>query len=213
MIGPLPNARQEKFCQNIMVGMSQTDAYIDAGYEPKGAEANASHLTRNYKVASRIAELQTAAAAIVVQETGVTRARWIEELSRIAFSDVRRVVTWKANATGMHEDEETGEVRLAVTNQVQIVDADRLSAADAAAIASVEQTDKGGLKIRLHDKLKALDLIGRAEGFVGSDASSGVQVNIAFVGGPPDETREQWFERKALERKARLVERPGERPA
>lgn len=207
MSGPLPNARQERFAQSLAAGMTATDAYIDAGYKP--SRAHASRLATNGSIVARVAELQAQVAAIVVQETGITRARWIEELARIAFSDVRKVVTWRANVTGMHEDEDTGEVRLAVTNQVQIIDADQLSEETAAAIAEVAQTDKGGLRIKLHDKIKALDLIGKAEGFVAADGPN-VSVNVGvLVDRPPRETREEWIARKDRERELSLAGPPG----
>ncbi len=34
-MGPLKNARQEKFCLLVFQGMSQTDAYLQAGYKNK----------------------------------------------------------------------------------------------------------------------------------------------------------------------------------
>ena len=202
-MGPLSNGRQEKFCRNVVAGMTATDAYEDAGYKPN--DANAARLNGNDRIKTRIAELQAEVARQVVQRTGIDRARWLAELGRIAFSDVRKVVTWRANASEIYEDEDTGEPRLAVSNQVQIIDADQLDDETAAAIAEVSQTDKGGLKIKLHDKLKALDLIGRAEGFLDSDGPK-VKVNVGvLVDRPPRETLEEWTARQERERSLRLA--------
>jgi phage terminase small subunit len=64
---PLENARHEKFAQGLAQGMSATEAYRQAGYDAKGnaAEVAASRLIRNTKVASRVEELKTRAAASV----------------------------------------------------------------------------------------------------------------------------------------------------
>lgn len=52
----LSNARHERFAVELAKGASQSDAYAAAGYEP--SEANASRLTRNDKVRTRVAEIQ-----------------------------------------------------------------------------------------------------------------------------------------------------------
>lgn len=60
----LDNARHEAFAQALAKGGSQADAYVAAGYKP--SEANASRLTGNEKVASRVRELQEASAEAAV---------------------------------------------------------------------------------------------------------------------------------------------------
>ena len=59
----------------ILEGKSGRAAYIAAGYKAAGAEANASRLIRNDKVAARIAELKAKAA-----EGAVATAREVLEL-------------------------------------------------------------------------------------------------------------------------------------
>lgn len=48
------NARQEKFIQGILDGKTQAQAYIDAGYKPKGADANAARLIRNDRIRGEV---------------------------------------------------------------------------------------------------------------------------------------------------------------
>tara|TARA_X000001316_G_C922037_1_gene36784 strand:- start:193 stop:651 length:459 start_codon:yes stop_codon:yes gene_type:complete len=70
--------QQEKFCRNVVEGMSQTDAYIAAGYKVKSndvAKVNASRLLTNANVADRIAELRQKA----VERTEVTLEWLVEE--------------------------------------------------------------------------------------------------------------------------------------
>ncbi len=56
----LANAKHERFAQELAKGTYQTEAYTLAGYEH--SEANASRLTRNDKVMTRVADLKAAAA-------------------------------------------------------------------------------------------------------------------------------------------------------
>jgi phage terminase small subunit len=52
---PLPNPRQELFCQNLVKGKSKAEAYRDAGYADD--RHNARRLTTNDHVMERYAEL------------------------------------------------------------------------------------------------------------------------------------------------------------
>ena len=49
----LKNAKHEKFVQNIVRGLSPTQAYISAGYSRKGAHASAARLLKNLKLGWR----------------------------------------------------------------------------------------------------------------------------------------------------------------
>lgn len=51
------NDRQERFCKEYIVDCNQTQAYIRAGYCPRGADRLASRLMRNDEVRARVAEL------------------------------------------------------------------------------------------------------------------------------------------------------------
>ena len=51
----LPNARQERFAQNLAKGMTQDKAYAEAGYKPN--RHNASALKTKQHISNRIAEL------------------------------------------------------------------------------------------------------------------------------------------------------------
>lgn len=62
MPGPLKNARQERFAQELARGKSQLEAYTIAGYKPN--EGHAARLAGNGKVADRVAEILAAAAEL-----------------------------------------------------------------------------------------------------------------------------------------------------
>jgi hypothetical protein len=60
------NSRQERFAQNLAMGMSKAKAYVEAGYRPD--PGNPTRLTENDRVQKRVAELQKRAAI----DTGIT---------------------------------------------------------------------------------------------------------------------------------------------
>lgn len=78
MPGPLKNARQERFAQELAKGKSQSEAYRLAGYNPD--DGAASRLSGNVKVRARIVELQSRAA----EKTLVTVEGLTERLLKIA---------------------------------------------------------------------------------------------------------------------------------
>lgn len=74
----LANPKHERFAQALAKGMTQAEAYADAGYKP--SEPNASRLTSNDKVQARLAELQERAAT----RAEITVASITERLLAIA---------------------------------------------------------------------------------------------------------------------------------
>jgi len=64
-VSVLENTRHEAFAQNLAKGMSQTQAYIEAGYTKAGADRSASRLLGNAEVAARVNELKERSAVAV----------------------------------------------------------------------------------------------------------------------------------------------------
>lgn len=201
---PLPNPRHELFAQALARGETADAAYVIAGYvENRG---NATRLNANESVQLRLAEILGRAAA----KTEITAARVLEELAKIAFSDLADVADWgvKEIAFGFDGDgkqlrpEDIGEaamVRYAEAPFLRLVDRDALTPAARAAVSEVALT-KDGFRIKMHDKGAALNLLARHVGLLGDEGGGPtITVNVAVVDAPPAETREQWLERKARE--------------
>lgn len=181
-MGLLANARHERFAQELASGKSGSEAYILAGFEPN--RHNASRLKTNETVQARVAEILQAAALRVE----ITQARVLEELGKLGFSDIRKVVTWRSQANVAQIDSEAdtqalieeGELRFAVANQIELLSSDDVDDDTAAAISEISMTDKGTIKVKLHDKKGALVDIGRHLGMFTDkiEHSGGVVVNI-----------------------------------
>lgn len=156
----LSNPRHETFCQEKAKGRTNMEAYLTAGYKGKNrnsADVTAKRLADRPEVKARLAELMEGAA----EKAEVTIAEVLRELKRIGFSDIRNTVKWQTNVLGMVEDPETGQMRPALTNEVAVVNSADMSVDHAAAIAEISQSDKGGIKVKHHNKVQALELIGR----------------------------------------------------
>lgn len=142
-------AKQEEFAAGIASGLSQAEAYRKAypasvKWKDKSVWVNASALAGDTEVQLRVSELMKKAAAA----NEVTVERIVRELALIAFGSKKAVMAWGANGLKLKESEEISD--------------------DAAAIvAEVKETTSatgGTLSLKTHDKVKALELLGRHVG-------------------------------------------------
>ena len=83
--------RQERFCQEYLIDLNATQAYIRAGYSARTAHNCASRLMAKAGVRTRIDELM----AVRSRRTGVTQERVVRELARIAFVDPTQAIDFE----------------------------------------------------------------------------------------------------------------------
>ena len=151
----LKNQQHERFCQEYMIDLNQTQAYLRAGYKPKKTESaveSASRLSTNVKVRARIDELMAERSS----RTGVTADRVVRELARIAFLDPTRLA-----------DMDSATIQ------------DDASEDDRAAIASIKVKsgeDFTEREIKFADKLKALEQLGRHLGMFKDDVNLNISI-------------------------------------
>ncbi len=96
--------RQEKFCQALVSGMSATQAYIKAGYSPKGANTCAAKLRKHPYVAARLAALraENAHASQAERRDLLAHLEWVMEVAKEqgALGDMIRAVTQYSKMCG-----------------------------------------------------------------------------------------------------------------
>lgn len=133
--------KQERFTEEYLIDLNATQAAIRAGYSVRTANEQGSRLLSNVSVRARIDETLAERS----RRTGINQDRVIRELARLAFVNAPDVINM---------DE-------------AMIRADA-SPDDTAAIASVkvkripgEAGDGVEREIRLADKLKALELLGK----------------------------------------------------
>lgn len=131
------NPKQLRFCAEFVIDSNGTQAAIRAGYSEKAAGQIASALLRKANVAAEIERLRSR----VATKLEVTAERVLGELAKIAFADVRKVAAWDGGLVVLRQSEE--------------IDDDT-----AAAIESVGRTDTG-VKVTMHSKTRALELLGK----------------------------------------------------
>jgi len=133
--------KRERFCEEYLIDLNQTQAAIRAGYSPKTAKSIAHELMQVPSIRSRI----DTALAERSKRTGINADRVLRELARMAFVNAKDVI-----------DLDSATIKSGAVKD------------DTAAIMSVKvktfpTSDGEGVEreIRIADKLKALELLGR----------------------------------------------------
>ncbi|MGE0451726.1 MAG: terminase small subunit [Vicinamibacterales bacterium] len=160
--------KQRRFIAEYLVDYNATQAAIRAGYAAKNADVTAARLLVKASIAAEIAAGQQQ----LLEQAEVSAARILQELSRIAISDIRQVFTPDGN----------------------LLQVSALPDAVAPAVASVEVVTRsigeGEVeyvhKIKFWDKLKALELLAKRLGLVKElhehSGKNGEPIKVVFGG-------------------------------
>lgn len=147
-------ARQLAFIREYMVDLNATEAARRAGYSSVSAERIAYALVHEHPA---VGEAIAAAKARRAAEKRVTADRVMEELGRMAFSNIRDYVAWGPDG-------------------MRLRDAALLDEAETAAIADIEPTGNGKVKrLKLYDKLAALNALAKHLGMTHAKTALGAK--------------------------------------
>ncbi len=145
---PMPlNPRQLAFCREYVIDHNGKQAAIRAGYAEGSAEVTASRVLSNANVKQRIAELEKPA----IEKAEVTVERIIQELANIAFFDIRELYDDQGNMKNIHTIPESA--RRAISG-MDVFEEFQGRGDDREQIGLTK-------KVRMCDKLKALELLGK----------------------------------------------------
>ena len=131
------NDRQDRFCREYLKDLNATAAARRAGYSIKAASTTGTKLVGLPKIQARIALLKQNRA----RRLEITTDSVVAELGRIAFSDIGDVASWGKRT-------------------VNLFDSATLEEDVRRAIAEVK-AGKDGVKIKMHNKLQALDTLAK----------------------------------------------------
>ena len=158
-------AKQKRFANEYIIDLNATQAAIRAGYTSKYANTNANKLLQNTTLAEYIQGLMDERS----RRTLVTQDKVVNELANIAFADISSFLKVK-------------------NNQVEVFDTDSIQHEMLAAIAEIKEGNYE-ISIKLHDKLKALELLGRHLGMFKDTVEVTADVNNPFEGFTTEELK------------------------
>lgn len=141
--------KQKRFVDEYMVDLNATAAAKRAGYSEKTAEAIGYENLRKPQIKAAIQERQ----GELQGKLEITQERVLQELAAIAF----------ANGTDFVTVTQAGLINVKATSEVS---KDKLPA-----IAGIKYNQLG-IEIKLHDKVRALELLGKHLGAFGTGGSA-----------------------------------------
>ena len=138
-----PSARQRRFAEEYLTDFNAYAAARRAGYSDRTAALNMTKMKRHPATAALIAALiETRSEPIRIEADRV-----LEEYARIAFADIGRVADWN-------------------NKRLHLKPPRRVARDDSAAIERIDATRDGSLRLTLHDKVYALDMLARHLGLL-----------------------------------------------
>ena len=148
---PVFTERQLAFIREYLVDQNAADAARRAGYSPENANKIAYELRNDPKIAARI----EAAQARRREKKQVTADRVLEDLGRLAFSNMSDYVEWGPDGMQLRAN--------------ALLDEDQT-----AAVADIEpRGTRKAAKVKLYDKLAALNALARHLGMSGGPTALG----------------------------------------
>lgn len=150
--------KQEQYTQGLFSGLTQREAYKQAydagGMSDEAIDVEACRLAANPNISLRIDELTNE----LKLRNMVTVERVLAELSKVGYADIKDYLSYKTIKTQIDRDEETGEP---IYGYKQIVDTKPSSDVDGTLISEVSIGKGGIFKFKLHDKMAAIDKMGK----------------------------------------------------
>ncbi len=145
--------KQRAFCEEYMIDLNATQAAIRAGYSDQTAKVQGSRLLTKVKVKEKIGRLKEERS----KRVEINADKVLKELDRIGFADIKDFLSFRTEFTQVGVDKEGNPV----FDYAPIIKMKDSKDVDGRAVSEVHLTDKGTLKFKLHDKIKALQEIGK----------------------------------------------------
>lgn len=189
MKGKKLTAKQARFVEEYLVDLNATQAAIRAGYSKKTARQIGEENLSKPVIAQAVREAQAKRS----ERTEITQDMVLQELAKIGFSDIRKVMRWGETMLRMDTDKDGVDVEVAY-HGIALIDSSEIDDDTAAAIAEVSE-GREGLKIKMHDKKGALVDIGRHLGMFKDKldlTSNGETINSGVLVVPGVMSESEW---------------------
>lgn len=154
--------QRKKFADRYFETLNGKQSAIYAGYSELSAKSKASQLLVEDDIELYLSELRSKSEA----KHNLSKDRWLSELEAIGFSNIQDFISDSNN----------------------VKDISKLPEAKAKAVSSVKKTvlefeggEKHTVEFKLHDKLNALDKIGRHFGYFEKDNSQKPQSQAPII--------------------------------
>ena len=165
------NIKQKRFCDEYLKDFNGKQSAIRAKYSKKTAEVQASRLLSNVNVQKYIAERMKK----IQDKLEITQEMIMEELAIIGFS---RVTDYLSVENTTVKRKVRGKMKSIIIPLVSIFPTAEMKKEKIPAIAGIKQA-KEGIELKLHDKVKALELMGKHRGMF-KEMPQPIELNVTI---------------------------------
>lgn len=137
--------KQKRFCQEYMIDLNASQAAIRAGYCIKNARQIGSENLTKLDIQQEIQRLMDERS----KKTEITAEDVLRELTKIGFSNICNFVEFGQQKAETQNNNSSHYIKIKSSIEV-----------DGSMISEIRET-KNGIVFKLHDKVKALELIGK----------------------------------------------------
>ena len=145
-MGKKITAKMERFCKEYLVDHNATQAAIRAGYSKNTAKEIASENLSKLNIQERIAQLTKP----ITKKLELTAEKVLTEISHLAFSNIKPFIDEGGNIVPIHKLKDSDAAA------ISSLDVDEITAGMGKAKVSIGTSKK----MKFHNKLKALELLG-----------------------------------------------------
>lgn len=174
---------QERFVQELIKSKTQREAYKTAYPKCKAndntIDVKASQLFNMDKVRIRYNEIHDRLIQEAEDECIVSAKEVLRELKRIGFADIKNFLSFRTAKTVVGHDKETGEPIIDFAPIIELIDSESV---DGKTIQEVSISAKGTFSFKLHDKMSALDKLGKHLGMFTDKVEVNGNINNPFEG-------------------------------
>lgn len=175
--------KQERFVHELIKGKSQREAY-KAAYncdrmKDETVDVKASELFKVGKVTVRYNEIHDRLIQEAEDECIVSAKEVLRELKRIGFADIKDFLSFRTAKTVVDHDKKTGEPIIDFAPVIELIDSEGV---DGKAIQEVSISARGTFTFKLHDKMSALDKLGKHLGMFTDKVEVNGNINNPFEG-------------------------------
>lgn len=150
------NARQQAFVREYLVDLNPGPAASRAGYQRGlGVYAHGHYLLAQPHIQAAIQQAMDERA----ERTRITADRVLQELAAVAFSDIGAVCAWRQHDVTDEAPRKTDRRRY--DTRLIVFDSSEIDPLARRAIARIRRYEGGAVRFDMHDKLGALELLGK----------------------------------------------------
>lgn len=142
----MDNDKHIRFCEEYLVDLNGKQAAIRSGYSVTRAEVTACEILARDDVQAYLSQRQKE----LQEATGITQKKVLEEYGKIAFADIRKFYTVDGAIKSIRDLDDESAAALAGVDVYE----EKTGEEDVESIGVTK-------KIKLHDKIRALDALGK----------------------------------------------------